>query len=163
MLYRLESHSHSQVTRRRAIVRRMASTQPRLPQGLSPVQAGRLGLWLLGNRAQKAAAKRIAFPPVCPVTAPITRRYASLMVRWRICEYPGAARFLSALLGIAPSYARNLLKPSGVLRAHHALRLAESLDYHASQCDALAAELRAYAREQDNRKFANKDIVRRRG
>ena len=33
-----------------------------LPQGLSPVEAGRIGLWLLGKRNHRAAARRRASP-----------------------------------------------------------------------------------------------------
>jgi hypothetical protein len=164
MLRRSRDSRHSQVTRRRAIVRRMASTQPRLPQGLSPVQAGRLGLWLLGRRSHKAASLRIAFPQREPLRqSRLIARFKRLMTPWKVYEYPGADRFVAALLGISESYAHALSKPSTHVAAKHATRLAHYLQNHASQCDALAAELRAYAREQDNRKFANKDIVRRRG
>lgn len=128
-----------------------------LPKDFDAVQAGRMGLWLLGVRQHRAALRRVAFPSVRHTT--LVWRFTRLTVRWKISEYPGMARFLSAVLGIAPSYARNLLKPSAELPAKHARRMADFLANHASQCDALAHELRVYA---DSRKFTNKAIARRR-
>ena len=130
-----------------------------LPSGLSPVTAGRLGLWLLGKRQHTAATKRVAFPTRARFGTTFPLRLARLITPWKIYEYPGVERFLSGLLGIAPSYAHNLLKPSHKLSAKHARRMADFLANHASQCDALAHELRVYA---DSRKFTNKAIARRR-
>ena len=137
----------------------MASPQPSLPPGLGPVAAGRLGLWLLGKRSHNAAERRLAFPQRATLTTSYVHRFVRLIVPWRIIEYPGAQRYLAALLGISSGYANNLLKPSQHLPAKHALRLADYLANHASECEALAAELRAYAAA---RKFTNKSVARSR-
>lgn len=138
---------------------RVTMAQP-LPSGLSPVHAGRIGLWLLGVRQHNAAERRVAFPPVRHTT--LVWRFTRLTVRWKIIEYPGMARFLSAVLGIAPSYARNLLKPSATLPAKHARKLAAYLSNHASACEALAAEMRDYASQIERSKIYDKSALRRR-
>jgi hypothetical protein len=115
---------------------------------------------LLGVRAHAAAERRVAFPPVRHST--LVWRFTRLIVGWKISEYPGMARYLSALLGIAPSYARNLLKPSWKLPPKHAQKMADFLEKHASECDALAHELRAYAAAENIRKFANEKLAPRR-
>lgn len=136
----------------------MASPHPPLPPGVSPVAAGRIGLWLLGKRQHRAAIRRVAFPHRDNVGTTFVIRFVRLILPWRVWEYPGETRYLAALLGIAESYAHNLMKPSVRLPSKHALRLADSLSNHASQCEALAAELRAYAAAENNRKFTNKGI-----
>ena len=138
----------------------MASPHPHpLPKGLDAIAAGRIGLWLLGKRSHNAASLRTAFPHRATLTTVYTHRFVRLIVPWRIFEYPGAQRFLASLLGVSSGTANNLLKPSVPLPAKHALRLAEYLTKHASECDALAAELRAYAAA---RKFTNKSVARSR-
>jgi hypothetical protein len=115
-----------------------------LPPGLNPVQAGRLGLWLLSKRSHKAAQKRIAFPQRDRART-LVGEVADLLFRWRCAEYPGQPAILSAILGIAPGYAANLLKPSWRLPAHHARTLADYLDGHIAECHALAVRLREHA------------------
>ena len=135
-----------------------------LPSGLSPVVAGRLGLWLLGKRNHKAAQRRVAFPTREHGETTLAGRFARLIVPWKIYEYPAPQRFLSELLGIAPSYARNLLKPSWdkKLPAKHARALANYLEKRASQCEALAHELRDYASQMERSKIYDKRGLRRR-
>jgi hypothetical protein len=121
-----------------------------LPPGLSPVEAGRFGLWLLARRSHRAKQKRVAFPErAWPQT--LVWRWVRLITPWRVYEYPGAAVVISSLCGIAPSYAWNLLKPSWAdkLPPRHARRLADYLEGHASECEALARELRAYAQNRN--------------
>ena len=115
-----------------------------LPAGLDPVSAGRLGLWLLSRRSHRAAQKRIAFPARVWSSTYVCR-FARLIAPWRCYEYPGAAVVLAGLCGISRGYANNLLKPSQKLPAVHAHRLANYLEAHAAECDALARELRVYA------------------
>lgn len=129
-----------------------------LPKTFDPVAAGRLGLWLLSRRSHNAAQRRIAFPTRDSADTPLAWRFAYLLLPWRIYEYPGSIRFLSELLGIAPSYARNLLKPSWdkKLPAKHARAMANYLERRASQCDALAHELRDYAKKCERSKIYDK-------
>ena len=117
-----------------------------MPSGLSVVDAGRIGLWLLSRRSHRAKQRRVAFPDrVWPQT--LVLRWVRMIAPWRVYEYPGAAVVISSLCGIAPSYAWNLLKPSWAnkLPPQHARKLAEYLEGHASECEALAHELRSYA------------------
>ena len=110
-----------------------------LPRGLDPVRAGRIGLWSLSQRSHRAAKKRVAFPNrVWPET---------LVCRFIVHEYAGSRVVLSHILGVAPLYARNLMKPSHERRLppKHACRLADYLLAHAAECDALARELRVSA------------------
>jgi len=119
-----------------------------LPAGLSPVEAGRLGLWLLSRRSHNAAQRRIAFPSRGG-RRELIHRWCALIVPWKIYEYPGAERMLATLCDISPASAHQYLKASwgNKLPRVHARRLAQYLESHASQCDALARELRAYAVE----------------
>jgi hypothetical protein len=135
--------------------------QPALPKGLDAVQAGRIGLWLLSRRSHKAALQRVVFPQR-DWHASFVLRFVRLLAQWKICEYPGTGHYLATVLGISHSYARNLLKPSWKLPGKHALKMADYLVNHASQCDALAHELRAYAAAENIRKFANGKLATRR-
>lgn len=112
-----------------------------LPAGLDPVRVGRYGLWLMGLRSHRAAALRVPFP-VRVKQRSFADRVAALLVPWRIHEYPGAYRFIGALCGVSKNTARGWLygKP---IPGKHAERLAAYLEQHASQCEALARELRA--------------------
>ena len=132
------------------------------PQSFDPVAAGRLGLWLLGKRNQKAAQRRVAFPTRVNPGKIFSSRFARLITPWKIYEYPGVERFLSGLLGISHAYAHNLLKPSHKLSAKHARKLAAYLSDHAAQCEALAAEMRDYASQTERSKIYDKTVARRR-
>lgn len=122
-----------------------APMERRLPEGLSPVTAGRFGLWLLGRRAYRAARRRRALP-YRRHHGVLARRVAALLAPWDVYEYPGAARFLSGLLGISHATAARYLRPGIEFPRKHAPRLAEYLEAHAAECVALALELRDYAR-----------------
>ena len=121
----------------------MQETAP-LPPNVSPVTAGRLGLWLLHLRAHRAASRRIAFP-YRNDGGRLVRRFAALICPWDVYEYPGAARFLAALIGCKQSSAKRYLMRSRDIPLKHAPKLAEYLEGHASECEALARELRVYA------------------
>ena len=124
----------------------MQQTRLPLPAGVSPVDVGRLGLWLLGRRSHNAAKKRIPFPKAIDLrTASLLRRAAALICGWEVWEYPGAPRCLGAIIVVRASSAERYLRPSRDVPRKHAIRLAEYLESHASECEALAAELRAYA------------------
>jgi len=123
---------------------------PALPHGWTPVQVGRVGLWLLSRRSHRAAQRRVAFPYRAWPSS-FANRFARLITPWRVYEYPGARIVLAEILRIAPSSAAQLLKPSAgtKLPAKHAVTLARYLESHASECDALAAELKVYAKVRD--------------
>ena len=80
----------------------------------------------------------------------LVNRFAQLLMPWHVYEYPGARIVLAGILGIAPSYARPLLKPSyrSELPPRHASRLAGYLEAHAAESQALALELRALSGKQ---------------
>ena len=124
-----------------------------LPPGLSPVTAGRWGLWLLSRRSYRAARKRTAFPARRKWGHNghwghrLIHRWCELIVPWTVHEYPGEDRMLAAICGIAISSAHAYLKPSRHLPRRHAARLSDYLMAHAAECEALARELRAYAQD----------------
>lgn len=131
-----------------------------LPKGFDPVAAGRLGLWLLGKRNHKAAQQRVAFPNRV-YRQTLVLRFVGLICPWYVSEYPGSKIILGAICGIGALYARNLLKPGVKLPPKHARRMADFLGNHASQCDALAHELRDYAQQQERSKIYDKRVDRR--
>ena len=126
---------------------------PVLPQGWTPVDVGRVGIWLLSRRSHKAAQRRIAFPSRAWVwhSDGFVKRFERLILGWRIHEYPGSAKFLAELLCISQSSAAQYLKPSWSrkLPPKHAITLATYLESRASECQALAAELKVYAKVRD--------------
>ena len=121
----------------------------RLPRGLDPVTAGRFGLWLLGRRQQTAASKRIAFPR--RGYARLIQRACGLLVPWRVHEYPGVARWLASVCGVADSTAANWLKGSQALPRKHAETVALYLENHSALLMAAAVELRAYAQTEQTK------------
>lgn len=132
-----------------------------IPANVSPIDAGRLGLWLLSRRSHNAAQKRVAFPQRdWPST--LSKAFERLIAQWYVWQYPGAPVILAEVLGIAPSYARQLLKPGTPLPAKHARKMADYLSNHASQCEALAAEMRDYASQTERSKIYDKSALRRR-
>ena len=122
----------------------MQTAPPSFPVNVDPVTAGRFGLWLLGRRSHNAANRRLPLPrPIDLGTATLLRRFAALICAWDVWEYPGAPRCIGAILGIEASSAKRYLWREVPRR--HAERLADYLEGHAAECQALAAELRAYA------------------
>lgn len=131
-----------------------------IPANVSPIDAGRLGLWLLSRRSHKAAQKRVAFPQRAWAST-LAKAWERLIAPWYVFQYPGAPKILAAVLGVSPSYARQLLKPGVKLPPKHARRMADYLTNHASQCEALAHELRDYAAAQERSKIYDKRVDRR--
>lgn len=121
-----------------------------LPPGLNPVTAGRWGLWLLSKRQYRAAKRRRAFAEkrVSRDEDSHGRRFIRLIVPWQPHEYPGALRFIAAVLGVEVSSARRYLAPSMGLPRVHAAVLAGYLEGHAALCLALARELREVERSK---------------
>jgi hypothetical protein len=122
-----------------------------LPSGLSPVDAGRFGLWLLSRRSHRAAQRRSAFTNRVWRSSTWGNRFERLITPWRIFEYPGTSAFLAHLCGVSRSTARGWIYGKH-LPARHASRLAHYLEAHASACDGLAHELRSYADATDRSK-----------
>lgn len=115
---------------------------PALPAGLTPVTAGRLGLWLLGNRSSARAKRRIAFPQHAPARS-LGLRVARLLAPWRVYEYPGGAVLVAAICGVARETAHSWLYRGKAIPAKHRERLAVYLEDCAALMVAAAAELRA--------------------
>ena len=113
-----------------------------LPPGLSPVDAGRLGLWLLGKRNHHAALKRTVhnrreYKPGlvglwCGIAAP-----------WRAQEYPGPYRLLAHVCGVSLSTAETWCARPSDLPARRALAMADYIE--AFDGPAVAQALREYA------------------
>lgn len=116
------------------------SRYPPLPSGLSPIVAGRYGLWLLARRSVRAASRRVAFPNR-DGNGSIAARFCALIVPWRVYEYCGASAFLAALAGVPRKTARGWIYKKPMAKKHRE-RLASYLEQHASRCLALASELR---------------------
>ncbi len=121
------------------------SYKPPLPPGLSPILAGRYGLWLLSRRSHRAALRRTAF--VSRVrNRSLADRYWGLVCPWRVYEYPGGAQFIAALFGISRHYARDLCTGGKRLPVQHARRLMTDLEGRIASMEALRVELREYVR-----------------
>ena len=118
-----------------------------LPPGLSPVEAGRIGLWLLGQRNHRAALRRrsSAFRAYKPSRL---SRFASIATPWLVREYPGCEVLLSRLCGVCERTAEQWLSGKE-LPSHHARTLADFIERFDGP--AVARELRAYAAERDKR------------
>jgi len=120
-----------------------------LPNGLSPVETGRLGLWLLGQRNRRAAARRRASPTrVYPDT--LVGRWCSLRVPWKAQEYPGPRRLLAELCGaVSPMHARRWISGERLLPAPYARLLAYDLERWVDQAQRLIHDLKEYARKRE--------------
>jgi hypothetical protein len=119
-----------------------------LPQGLSPVEAGRIGLWLLGKRNHRAAARRRAMPSRAYGRS-LADRFRGLITPWRVYEYPGTLRLMAELCGVRVDTARNWCKREYRLPPHQARRMARYLRTHAAEGLALADALEAAAKEEE--------------
>jgi hypothetical protein len=118
-----------------------------LPAGVTPVQAGRFGLWLLGKRNQAKAARRRGI-----VTRAYTRSrldaLSGLTVPWTVNEYPGAYRFFSEILGVSRQSVKRWLASDHGLPRKQALRLSSLCRDRAAAFAALADEFAAIAAEE---------------
>jgi hypothetical protein len=132
-----------------------------LPIGLSPVDAGRLGLWLLGKRNHRAAARRRVHPSrAYPDT--LVGRWCSICAPWKAQEYPGPRRLLAALCGVSPLYARRWIGGKVPLPAQNALRLADYLETRVERAQALIRDLREHARNREREVRASQAVAARR-
>lgn len=111
-----------------------------LPAGLDPVDAGRLGLWLLAKRKQKRAQAPVFPDPV--YGDHLAAKVAHVLIPWRLSGYPGASRYFAKLCGVSSITTRRWLRGVYPIPRRHALTLAGFLQGHASMCEALAHELR---------------------
>jgi hypothetical protein len=117
-----------------------------LPNGLSPIDAGRLGLWLLGKRNHRAAARRRVHPTRVYKDAPLGH-WASVVAPWRAQEYPGPYRLIAALCGVSDRTAKRWMACPDELPASHARRLADYI--RRFDGPAVARELEVYAAARD--------------
>ena len=113
---------------------------PQLPAGLDPVQAGRFGLWLLGQRSHVRKTRRCvsAVRVPCPTQG---GRFAGLFVPWTVHTYPSATQAIAELCGVKESYAEHLLSRQERLPAKHAATLGRIARERAEAWKALADEL----------------------
>ena len=116
----------------------------KLPPGLDPVTAGRWGLWLLGQRSKRAAAKRThvgirecGYGPV--------RDFIQLVAPWRVDTYPSQERLLAGLCGVSEATAVPMLSRPKAISARSAERLAAICDDYERRARETAAALRAHA------------------
>jgi hypothetical protein len=120
-----------------------------LPPGLSPVDAGRFGLWLLGKRNHRAAERRRR-SSFRAYSGTLLSRFASIVSPWKVYEYPGAEVLIGRLCGVSEGRAHNLLCQRGAeLPSHHARVLADYVERFDGP--AVARELRTYAAERDKK------------
>ena len=111
-----------------------------LPAGLDPVKAGRLGLWLLGQRSHRRALRRnVSATRVS--TGSLGSRFSTLFTPWTVHTYPSAAQALAELCGVKASYARLWLRRDGRLPTRHARTLARIAREREAAWRAVAEEL----------------------
>jgi hypothetical protein len=120
-----------------------------LPPGLSPVDAGRLGLWLLGQRNHRAAVKRRRPYRHRVYLSPPAARWARVAACWSVGSYPGAEVLISQLCDVSESTAKHWLRSHRDLPAHHARTLADYVE--GFDGPAVARMLREYADARDKR------------
>jgi hypothetical protein len=81
---------------------------PQLPPGLTPVQAGRFGLWMLGQRSHRRALQRTVSVSRVP-RGGLCDQFIHLYAPWTVNEYPGRKQILAELLGVKRSTVRDYL------------------------------------------------------
>lgn len=135
----------------------MSAQLPSLPPGLTPVQAGRFGLWLLGKRKHLAAQRRTWVSSSVLDGNRIPQRFAKLVCRWTVSEYPGLVRAFSSLLGVSLGSGKVYLYRSGDLPHKQAKRLLELSREYRAEWDALIVDLEALVASRSKR------VSRRRG
>jgi len=123
----------------------MPSLSPHLPPGLSPVAAGRWGLWLLGRLSHNRAKHR-AFVVSPRKGANIVCRFLNLMLPWSVDTYPGHKRALAEMCGgVCVGTVDQWMYVENRLPVKRALRLAEICEAQAAAYSALGVEFREYA------------------
>ena len=117
---------------------------PDLPPGLSPVTAGRLGLWLLGKRQHNRALKRTVFPKGA-IGYGLVNHMVNLLSAWTVEEYPGYRRLLAEWAGVAIKTSDRWLYGCDRLPRRHALRFASLCRERGSALLRLGDEFEAWA------------------
>jgi len=123
------------------------SALPQLPPGLTPVQAGRFGLWLLGRRSHARAKKRRFHVSREPGYG-LVSRFITLLLPWTIEEYPGHLRALSELFGVSPRTVEDWLYRPERLPAKQAERMQLICRERAAAFEQLATEFEALSVER---------------
>lgn len=121
-----------------------------MPAGFSPVEVGRMGLWLLGKRQHRLAKKRRARNRTRAYLRCLAGRWGMVVCPWRVWEYPTAEILIARLCGVAEATAHHwLMSKEDILPAKHARTLADYVERFDGP--AVARELRKYADERDKR------------
>lgn len=130
----------------------MPQMQP-LPPGLSPVQAGRFGLWLMGRLNHVRARRRTlsASRTHGRGARELSKRFITLLLPWKIYEYPGHAQAMSEICGVARDTARQWFYKRDLLPAKHARKLERMAREKASEWAAVADELAGYASAKERK------------
>ena len=115
---------------------------------MNPVEAGRFGLWLLGQRNRRAASRRRALPSRV-YDKSLADRFRGLITPWRVYEYPGTIVLMAQLCSVGVGTARTWCNRGYQLAPHQARRMAGYLRTRAAEELALAGELEAAAKEQE--------------
>jgi hypothetical protein len=129
-----------------------------LPPGITPVEAGRLGLWLLGQRNHRAASRRRASPSRV-YNRSLADRFRGLITPWRVYEYPGTLAFMAELCGVGVDTARNWCKRGYRLPPHQAREMARYLRIHVAEELALADALEAAAKQEELLRSPNRLVA----
>lgn len=119
-----------------------------LPPGLTPVEAGRIGLWLLGKRKQRQAqaARESAF--FLRAFGPsFAGRFCAIVTPWKMGSYMRGEFLLARLCAVSERRAEAWLSTRLMLPARHARTMADYVERFDGV--GLARELRAYADERD--------------
>src|SRR5580704_1716677 len=93
-----------------------------LPPGMDPVQAGKWGLWFLGQHEHRKSLRRCVTPRRI-YGGNATQRFVHLLAPWTVNEYPGSAQIMSELLGVKRGTAKCYLHRSGPLPLKHVATL----------------------------------------
>lgn len=117
---------------------------PRLPPGLTAIDAGRWGLWLLGKRSHIRYLKRTVTPARIRGHGLVHDMMQALMP-WSVEEYPGYRKGLAFWCGVKVRTVEDWLYGKRPIPSKHAVTLAAIARTRAEQLNAVAAELEAYA------------------
>ena len=128
---------------------------------MTPVQAGRLGLWLLGKRSHNKALRRTVSAKHVP-TGGVVDKLQALVAPWQVYEYPGFRKILGAWTGVSWKTAKEWLYGKRALPRKHAATLAAIAEQRAAEFAALAAELRAIADAPDQASSKARSRMRKR-
>jgi hypothetical protein len=135
-----------------------------LPPGLTPVEAGRAGLWLLGQRKHRSSLHRRKRNPLRAFKPTLLGRFAMIACPWKIVDYPSAEMLVAQLCGLSHGTVELMLCLRDLgnrLSAPNARTLADYIERFDGV--SLARELREYADARDARIGVRKPRVQRTG